>query len=201
MVSWFERVHGRSALIDRNLVCFCIMRSTSGVSHLARPITCMFLPTYLYSINSLLVWLLIDRLDQLMLPNALSYDPRHEKTCFLHICENKDADQLRAVDQRLCFRYMDTSEIRKFKPVTIFCGGCAARFVSDLISETPETGFLTTRLICKRYLDPRSMTKSAQYDKRNQMILASFSTRFDRLYISASEPSFPIKKYDIILYR
>ena len=35
-------------------------------------------------------------------------EPRYEKTGFLHICENKDADQLRsncAADQRLCFRY------------------------------------------------------------------------------------------------
>ena len=36
----------------------------------------------------------------------------HEKTCFSHICENKDADQLcddRAADQRLCFRYTDST--------------------------------------------------------------------------------------------
>ena len=35
------------------------------------------------------------------------YEPRYEKTGFLHICENKDADQLRGnreADQRLCFR-------------------------------------------------------------------------------------------------
>ena len=41
--------------------------------------------------------------------NNAYYEPRHEKTCFLHICENKEADQLcgnRATDQHLCFRYM-----------------------------------------------------------------------------------------------
>ena len=35
------------------------------------------------------------------------FEPRREKTSFLHICENKDADQLRGnreADQRLCFR-------------------------------------------------------------------------------------------------
>ena len=38
-------------------------------------------------------------------------EPRHEKTGF-SICENKDADQLRsnwAADQRLCFRYTDST--------------------------------------------------------------------------------------------
>ena len=55
------------------------------------------------------------------------------------ICENKDADQLRsncAPDQRLCFRYTDTTLIRKFKPLTIFCG-CTPMFVSDLVGN-PE---------------------------------------------------------------
>ena len=40
---------------------------------------------------------------------AWSYEPRREKTAFLHM-RNKDADQLRGdreADQRLCFRYMD----------------------------------------------------------------------------------------------
>ena len=38
------------------------------------------------------------------------YEPRYEKTGFLHM-RNKDADQLRncAADQRLCFRYMDST--------------------------------------------------------------------------------------------
>ena len=37
---------------------------------------------------------------------------RREKTGFLHICENKGADQLcgnRKADQRLCFRYIDST--------------------------------------------------------------------------------------------
>ena len=40
-----------------------------------------------------------------------TYEPRYEKTVFC-ICENKDADQLRGnreADQRLCFRYMDST--------------------------------------------------------------------------------------------
>ena len=39
------------------------------------------------------------------------YELRREKTCFC-ICENKDADQLRGnlkADQRLCFRYTDST--------------------------------------------------------------------------------------------
>ena len=70
------------------------------------------------------------------------------------ICENKDADQLRGyreADQRLCFRYIDrtipllpTSEISSLSPssVTVQPGLCGTW------SETPKTGFLTTRLIC-----------------------------------------------------
>ena len=37
---------------------------------------------------------------------------RHYKTNILHICENKDADQLRGnreADQHLCFRYLDST--------------------------------------------------------------------------------------------
>ena len=68
------------------------------------------------------------------------------------ICENKDADQLRsdgAAHQRLCFLYTDStipllpkSEISSLWPsyVTVQPGLCRTR------SETPMTGFLTTRL-------------------------------------------------------
>ena len=69
------------------------------------------------------------------------------------ICENKDADQLRGnreADQRLCFRYSDStipllpkSEIPSLQPscVAVQPGLCGTW------SETPKTGFLTTRLI------------------------------------------------------
>ena len=69
------------------------------------------------------------------------------------ICENKDADQLRGnreADQRLCFRYTDSSipllsksEVLSLYPssVTVHSGFCRTR------SETPKTGFLTARLI------------------------------------------------------
>ena len=68
------------------------------------------------------------------------------------ICENKDADQLRGnreADQRLCFRYIDSKiplfsiyEISSLWPscVALQPGLCRTR------SETPKTGFLTTRL-------------------------------------------------------
>ena len=63
-------------------------------------------------------------------------EPRHEKPAFC-ICENKDADQLRGyreADQRLCFRYMDSTIplLRNFKPLDVFCDW-TARFVSDLV--------------------------------------------------------------------
>ena len=69
------------------------------------------------------------------------------------ICENKDADQLRGnreADQRLCFRNTDSTipllpkyEISSLLPssVTVQPGLCRTW------SETPKTGFLTTRLI------------------------------------------------------
>ena len=79
------------------------------------------------------------------------YEPHHEKPMFC-ICENKDADQLRGnreADQRLCFRYIDTT-IPLLSKTIISCllpysvtaqpGLCRTR------SETPKTGFLATRL-------------------------------------------------------
>ena len=68
------------------------------------------------------------------------------------ICENKDADQLRGdreADQRLCYRYTDTTipilhkyEISSLQPscVVVQPGLCRTW------SETPKTGFLTMRL-------------------------------------------------------
>ena len=69
------------------------------------------------------------------------------------ICENKDADQLRGkreADQRLCFRYTDSTipllpkcEISSIQPfsVAVQPGLCRT------LSVTPKTGFLRTRLI------------------------------------------------------
>ena len=69
------------------------------------------------------------------------------------ICENKDADQLRGnreADQRLCFRYTDStiplltkSEISSLYPSSV----AVQPGVCQTWSETPKTGFLTTRLI------------------------------------------------------
>ena len=68
------------------------------------------------------------------------------------ICENKDADQLRGnreADQRLCFRYIDSiipllpkSEISSLQPSSMVVQPGLCR----TWSETPKTGFLTTRL-------------------------------------------------------
>ena len=69
------------------------------------------------------------------------------------ICENKDADQLcgnREADQGLCFRYIDRTipplpklefSSLQSSSVTVQPGLCRTW------SETPKTGFLTTRLI------------------------------------------------------
>ena len=72
------------------------------------------------------------------------------------ICENEDADQLRGyreADQRLCFRYKDStipllskSDISSLYPssVAVQPGLCGTR------TETPKTSFLTTRPISSR---------------------------------------------------
>ena len=71
------------------------------------------------------------------------------------ICENEDANQLRGnreADQRLWFRYIDSATpllpIYEISSLWSLCvvvqpGLCGA------LSETPKTGFLTTRLILK----------------------------------------------------
>ena len=69
------------------------------------------------------------------------------------IGENKDADQLRGnreADQRLCFRYSDSTiplllKSKNFKLLALFCD-CTGRFVSDLLGNH-IVGFSTRRLI------------------------------------------------------
>ena len=59
-----------------------------------------------------------------------------------YMCENKDVDQLRsycAADQRLCFRYTDSTIPLLFKLLAISCG-CRACFVWDLVGN-PEDRF------------------------------------------------------------
>ena len=69
------------------------------------------------------------------------------------ICENKGADQLRGnrkADQRLCFRYTDSTmpllpkcEISSLEPSSVDVQPGLCR----IWSKTPNTGFLATRLI------------------------------------------------------
>ena len=86
----------------------------------------------------------VNRFKTRKLQDALEYGmSRVMRKPAFYICENKDADQLRSnceVDQRLCFRYMDSAiKIRNFKPLAIFCD-CTARFAWDLV-ENPEYRF------------------------------------------------------------
>ena len=70
------------------------------------------------------------------------------------ICKNEDTDQLdgnRVTDPRVCFRYTDStipllpkSEISSLQPSSV----AALPDLCRTWSETPKTGFLTTRLIC-----------------------------------------------------
>ena len=74
------------------------------------------------------------------------------------ICENKEADQLCsncAADQRLYFRYTDSTIplLSKSEISSLMLSFVVVQPVScGTWSETPKTGFLTTRLIFQRYL-------------------------------------------------
>ena len=69
------------------------------------------------------------------------------------ICENKDTDQLRGnhkADQRLCFRYIDSTIplLSKYEISSLWQSSVAVQpGLCRTWSETPKTGFLTTRLI------------------------------------------------------
>ena len=77
------------------------------------------------------------------------------------ICENKDADQLHGnhkADQRLCFRYTDStiSLLPKYKISSLQPSSVAVQpGLCPTWSETPNTGFVRTRLIffyfCSKY--------------------------------------------------
>ena len=68
------------------------------------------------------------------------------------ICENKDADQLRGnreADQRLRFRYSDsTNPLLSRSEISSLYSSCVVvePALCGTWSETPNTGFLTTRL-------------------------------------------------------
>ena len=77
------------------------------------------------------------------------YEPRYEKTGFLHmrIQRRRSASRNREADQRLCFRYTD-STIPLLPIYTKF--QASSHLQPDLCgtwSKTPKTGFLTTRII------------------------------------------------------
>ena len=72
---------------------------------------------------------------------------------FFCICKNKGADQLRGkreADQRLCFRYTASTIplLSKYKVSSLWLSSMAVQpGLCPTWSETPKTGFLTTRLI------------------------------------------------------
>ena len=72
------------------------------------------------------------------------------------ICHNKDADQLRGnreADQRLCFRYIDSTIplLPKYEMLSLWPSSVAVQPVlCQTWSKTLKTGFLMTRLICTR---------------------------------------------------
>ena len=60
------------------------------------------------------------------------------------ICENKDADQLRGnreADQRLCFRYMDSSHLLWLSSLVCVGPGNEAHIIRALSRENLSLGF------------------------------------------------------------
>ena len=101
----------------------------------------------------------------------MSHDVRKPDFC---ICEDKDADQLcgnRTTDQRLCFHYTDStipllskSKISSLKPYSVI----AQPGLCQTLSETPKTGFLTSRLKCSHPQtqgDDKKMINLVQKDR------------------------------------
>ena len=82
---------------------------------------------------------------------STDFDPCYEKTGFC-ICENIDADQLRGnreADQRLCFRYTDSTIplLPKYEISNILSSSVAVQSgLCRTWSKIPKTGFLTTWL-------------------------------------------------------
>ena len=73
--------------------------------------------------------------------SSLLYELHLRKPDFC-LCENKGADQLRSnceADQRLCFRFTDSTLSLLLKLLACFCD-CTGRFVSDLVGN-PEDRF------------------------------------------------------------
>ena len=120
-----------------------------------------------------------------MARHAMSRVVRKPDFC---ICENKDADQLRGnreADQRLCFRYTDStipllpkSEISSLQPssVAVQPGLCRTW------SETPKTGFLRTRLISKTMCVFRQNSQSNQCRLRSSLIMSCSFEDISRLF-------------------
>ena len=96
-------------------------------------------------IPNVVVFILLFYMQRRFISNKLEacllHEPQREKTGFF-ICENKDADGDREADQRLCFRYLDSTI--PFLPLAI-SSGCKAWFVFDLV-RNQIVGFLTPGL-------------------------------------------------------
>ena len=90
------------------------------------------------------------------------FDPRHEKTCFLHMQLLTKTQSNCAADQHLLFCYIDSriplrpkSEISSLLPssVAVQTGLC------QTWSETPKTGFLMMRLFLQRVCQIENVDK------------------------------------------
>ena len=116
---------------------------------------CLFVVFFFTPVQSFLHPCLSNSISQTSILSVANMSLVMSKPDF-YICENTDADQLRGnreADQRLCFRYTDStipllpkSEISSLFPSSVVLQPGLCR----TWSETPKTGFLTTRLISGR---------------------------------------------------
>ena len=106
----------------------------------------------------------IDRkMSLIIVPKIYMYEPCHEKTCILPKTKAQISCTVtvQAADQRLCFRYIDSTIPSKISPLPIFCG-CTARFESDLVGN-PEDRF--SRNTAHMYLISYFILLSQHQDK------------------------------------
>ena len=93
----------------RELICLLLFTCNYVVSVWRGFLVCM---TVIPSKSYIYIWFPYKARWPTFLLTLRSFEPRHEKTNVLHICVNKDDDQLRddcEADQRLCFLYIDST--------------------------------------------------------------------------------------------
>ena len=131
------------------------------------------------------------RLSYILGPLVITFELRQEKTGFL-ICKTKAEDQLcgyRTADQRFCFRYTDSTIPLLPKSIFSSLKPSLEALQTGLYwtcSETPNTGFLMTRLISFTVLVPFTVHapyKRTPNDVHNRTLGVRYLTVLHSFYL------------------